>query len=177
MPPALLELADSLAGLPGALEAAGSLLSESEPGAVTVPRLRLFPGLMAATYGPGSYYVPHLDKYSGGSSGFENSRLLTLICYLNDDWQPGDGGELRLFASKDAEGKGSPGSRIPELLGISADHSESTSSMAHDAERNVDIPPLMGRVVMFRSRDVWHGIQELSYARWAVTLWLLADTT
>lgn len=40
----------------------------------------------------------------------------------------------------------------------------------------VDIEPLLGRVVMFRSRAVWHGIQESKVARrWAVTLWVLAE--
>lgn len=40
----------------------------------------------------------------------------------------------------------------------------------------VDIEPLLGRVVMFRSRAVWHGILESKVARrWAVTLWVLAE--
>lgn len=171
--PALLELGDSLAGLPGAMEEACAKAG------IDAPKLRLQPSIMAATYGPGSYYVSHKDMYSGGSAGFENTRLLTLICYLNPGWQPGDGGELRLFASQNSAPSSmpGPGRRIPDLLGISADHSESTAATSHDADRFVDIAPVPGRVVMFRSKDVWHGIQEPTYARWAVTIWLLADTT
>lgn len=36
-------------------------------------------------------YFRHTDNSSG------NGRLLTAILYLNEDWKPGDGGELRLF--------------------------------------------------------------------------------
>lgn len=182
VPPALRQLSDQLAGLPGALEAAALELEAREPGSLDVPRLRLFPAAMAASYGPGSYYVPHLDMYSSGSHGFMNSRLLTIICYLNPDWEHGTGGELRLFAQQEgdtaaARSDTAGGAQIPSLLGISADHSESTAATAHDPDRYVDVAPLLGRIVMFRSRDVWHGIQELTYARWAVTVWLLADTT
>lgn len=188
MPPALLGLSKALAGLPAALELAASAVECASPGSVAAPRLRLFPMVMAATYGPGSHYVPHLDKYSVGHHGFANTRMLTIICYLNPEWRPGDGGELRLFAQRPAC-QGSQGSRggasqgsgpernhpVPQLLGISADHSESSSATAHDEGRSVDIEPLLGRIVVFRSRDVWHGINELASTRWALTLWVLAE--
>lgn len=177
-PPALLELSRSLAGLPAALTSAAERVVARAPGALdTVPRLRLFSAAMAARYGPGSYYVPHLDMYSGGTHGLMNSRLLTIICYLNPNWQPGHGGELRVFAGRDKLAPDHERARLPELLSIRADHSESTTSTTHIADRFVDVEPLLGRVVMFRSRDVWHGIQELFSDRWALTLWLLADTT
>eukprot|EP00438_Fugacium_kawagutii_P010772 Skav218288 [mRNA] locus=scaffold2035:791854:794101:- [translate_table: standard] len=70
VPPALRNLGDALAGLPGALEA------KALEAQVPCPRLRLVPNLMAATYGHGSHYVPHKDMYSGGSCGFENTRML-----------------------------------------------------------------------------------------------------
>lgn len=172
--PALLELGDALSGLPGAVESACAKAG------IAAPKLRINPRFVATSYGPGTYYVPHKDMYSGGSAGFENSRLLTVICYLNPGWKPGDGGELRLFAGRDTlpghDVRG-PGSEIPDLLGITADHSESTSATTHEADRFVDIAPLLGRVVMFRSREVWHAIQGPAYARWAVQIWVLADTT
>ncbi|CAJ1418388.1 unnamed protein product [Effrenium voratum] len=165
-PPSLRRLGEALAALPGALEAKSS----------AAPGLRMVPALMAAVYGPGAHYVPHKDMYSGGSAGFENTRLLTILCYLNPDWKPGDGGELRVFKTADSgSAEGGPGRLVPQLLQISADHSESTTSSACDPETFVDIEPLLGRVVMFRSREAWHGIQESKTERWAVTLWLLAD--
>ena len=42
-------------------------------------------------------------------------------------------------------------------------------------DRFVDIAPLSGRIVMFRSRDVWHAVREPREQRWAMTLWVMAD--
>ncbi|UII22198.1 2OG-Fe(II) oxygenase [Fulvivirga ligni] len=43
-------------------------------------------------YPPGSFYKRHLDQFQG-----DGARKISFICYLNDNWQPGDGGELRLY--------------------------------------------------------------------------------
>lgn len=45
-----------------------------------------------AHYPKGTFYKRHLDQFSTKSN-----RLISVILYLNDQWQPGDGGELRLF--------------------------------------------------------------------------------
>jgi SM-20-related protein len=45
-----------------------------------------------AVYPPGSFYKKHLDQFRTASH-----RLLSCILYLNDGWQPDDGGELRLY--------------------------------------------------------------------------------
>jgi hypothetical protein len=42
-------------------------------------------------FGPFWGYFRHTDNSSG------NGRLLTALVYLNENWQQGDGGELRLF--------------------------------------------------------------------------------
>jgi SM-20-related protein len=44
-----------------------------------------------AIYGPGAGYVRHLDRSPQGAE-----RVVSLVLYLNRDWQPGDGGELVL---------------------------------------------------------------------------------
>ena len=44
-----------------------------------------------AQYPEGSFYKPHID-----STKKNNSRVLTFITYLNDEWEKGDGGELRI---------------------------------------------------------------------------------
>ena len=103
--PALLEIGEALAAIPGALQQAASAAGIEAPG------MRIFPSIMAATYGPGSHYVPHQDKYSGGSVGFENTRMLTILCYLNPEWQPGDGGELRVLATRKE-----PTDKVQEVL-------------------------------------------------------------
>jgi SM-20-related protein len=42
-----------------------------------------------AHYGPGSFYKRHLDQFENNSD-----RRFSMISYLNDNWQQGDGGEL-----------------------------------------------------------------------------------
>lgn len=45
-----------------------------------------------ALYEKGSFYKRHLDRFRN-----DDSRLFSMITYLNDDWQEGDGGELSIF--------------------------------------------------------------------------------
>ena len=45
-----------------------------------------------AIYPAGSYYRRHLDQFRG-----VELRTLTCILYLNPDWQPADGGILRIY--------------------------------------------------------------------------------
>lgn len=45
-----------------------------------------------ALYPPGGRYVRHRDRFRD-----DDARVLSLVVYLNADWQPGDGGELRLY--------------------------------------------------------------------------------
>jgi SM-20-related protein len=57
---------------------------------------RLFLGLFSfeshlARYSPGDFYKKHYDAFRG-----EANRIVSLVCYLNTDWAPGDGGELQL---------------------------------------------------------------------------------
>jgi SM-20-related protein len=58
---------------------------------------QLFLGLFSfeshlARYSPGDFYKKHYDAFRG-----EANRIVSLVCYLNTDWGPGDGGELRLY--------------------------------------------------------------------------------
>ena len=43
-------------------------------------------------YPVGSYYKRHLDQFKK-----DDHRKLSLICYLNKDWKPEHGGQLRLY--------------------------------------------------------------------------------
>jgi SM-20-related protein len=58
---------------------------------------RLFLGLFSfeshlARYRPGDFYRTHVDAFRG-----EANRVVSLVCYLNEDWKEGDGGELVLY--------------------------------------------------------------------------------
>lgn len=45
-----------------------------------------------ASYPVGTFYKRHLDQFQADST-----RKLSMICYLNTDWQPQHGGALRLY--------------------------------------------------------------------------------
>ncbi len=53
-----------------------------------------------ALYPAGGFYQRHLDSFRGN-----NARRVTTVCYLNEDWQAEDGGELALYRGQtDREG-------------------------------------------------------------------------
>jgi SM-20-related protein len=45
-----------------------------------------------ALYPNGSFYKKHLDQFKG-----RNNRMISMIIYLNENWQVGDGGELKIY--------------------------------------------------------------------------------
>jgi len=45
-----------------------------------------------ASYAPGAFYRRHRDAFRG-----ERNRKLSTVFYLNNDWQPQDGGELVIY--------------------------------------------------------------------------------
>ncbi len=50
-------------------------------------------------YPPGAFYKRHYDSFRGAAN-----RIVSVVIYLNDNWQPGDGGELVLYdPDNDAE--------------------------------------------------------------------------
>ncbi len=69
---------------------------------------RLYLGLFSfeshfAHYPPGAFYRKHLDAFKapgghGEAGGEASNRVVSLVAYLNSQWQSGDGGELVLYA-------------------------------------------------------------------------------
>ena len=45
-----------------------------------------------AYYPEGTFYEKHVDQFKARSN-----RLISMIIYLNEDWKPGNGGELKLY--------------------------------------------------------------------------------
>ena len=98
---------------------------------------------MVSAYPPGVTYRPHKDWYSNEPY---NDRELTIMLYVQPaDWSPDeDGGDLAL------RGTG------PEPGPVVA-----------------SVPPLMGRMVLFWSRSVWHEVMPPKRRpRFALTLWV-----
>jgi SM-20-related protein len=66
---------------------------------------RLFLGLFSfeshfAHYAPGRFYKRHLDAFKG-----QANRMLSLVIYLNPEWEQHDGGELIIYRDqRDQEG-------------------------------------------------------------------------
>lgn len=50
-----------------------------------------------ALYPPGSFYRKHLDRFRD-----DDRRTVSAIIYLNEQWQPEDGGQLRMFLNDDS---------------------------------------------------------------------------
>ena len=70
---------------------------QSMEGLRTMLNRQLYLGLVEfevhlALYTAGSYYKKHVDQFRGSSL-----REVTVILYLNDDWQEKDGGELLMY--------------------------------------------------------------------------------
>ncbi len=105
---------------------------------------RFFLGLFGfeghfAIYPEGAFYKPHLDRHAGTVG-----RIVTVILYLNQNWQPGDGGELKLWTT--------PGDKAGafEL-----------------------IQPRMGTLVCFMAGDFWHEVLPANKTRMSITGWFL----
>ena len=91
-------------------------------------------------YPPGSFYVRHLDRFRDALH-----RTVSVILYLNPDWQPDDGGALRLY--------------LPQPDG---------------SEAHRDVLPQAGTLVTFLSDEIPHevlptGRERLSFTGWFCT--------
>lgn len=91
-----------------------------------------------AWYDRGHFYRRHLDVFQQ-----DQSRKLSVIAYLNVDWQPGDGGELVVY--------------LPQADG---------------AEEAREIAPLPGRLVCLDSTQIEHEVLPALQPRLSITGWL-----
>ncbi|WP_375192897.1 2OG-Fe(II) oxygenase [Marinobacter sp.] len=106
---------------------------------------RLFLGLKRfethyATYHPGDFYKRHLDSFQGRAS-----RVVSLVLYLNDGWQPEDGGALQVF-NRDS---------VHEVCGT--------------------VVPEMGRMAVFMSEEVPHEVLPANRTRHSLACWFRQD--
>lgn len=106
---------------------------------------RLFLGLKRfeahyATYHGGDFYRAHVDSFQGRAS-----RIVSLVLYLNDDWQPTDGGALQVF-NRESEN---------EVCGL--------------------VLPEMGRVALFMSEEIRHEVLEAHRTRYSLACWFRQD--
>ena len=91
-----------------------------------------------ARYPTGTFYKRHLDRFHSDSR-----RRLSIICYLNHNWQPTNGGELAIY--------------VPET---------------DSAEQTILIEPIGGRLVCFDSGLIEHEVLPATRDRLSITGWL-----
>jgi SM-20-related protein len=85
-------------------------------------------------YPAGSFYKRHLDQFKN-----DDHRKLSVIVYLNRDWKPEHGGQLRMYLS----------------------------------DRSLDVLPVAGRLVCFRSDQIEHEVLPAIRERLSITGWML----
>ncbi|HKJ44315.1 MAG TPA: 2OG-Fe(II) oxygenase [Balneolales bacterium] len=74
-----------------------------------------------------------------------NERIISCILYLNEDWKSSFGGQLRIFTNADHE------------------------------DEYIDIDPLQGTFVCFRSDQIYHEVLPANKERFSITGWLKKD--
>lgn len=94
-------------------------------------------------YPVGAFYKRHLDQFRK-----DDHRKLSIICYLNEDWKEEHGGQLRIY-----------------LPAVSAEGSAQ--------ERALDVLPIAGRLVCFRSDQLEHEVLPATRQRLSLTGWML----
>jgi SM-20-related protein len=97
-----------------------------------------------AWFAPGTSYVRHRDRFRN-----DDSRIVTVIAYLNDRWQPEHGGALRLHGAGSGDNSGD----------------NDNDSGVHD------IAPDGGRVVVFLSADIEHEVLLTTRNRLSIAGW------
>lgn len=125
---------------------------------------KLHTNKLAVCLGDGSLYAKHYDNSGGG-----DARKLTVLLYLQTEWNPEMGGCFRMYDAVVGDDVASEGS----LQGVTAG--------VEDGHPYVDIAPIGGRLLAFWSDTKVHGVQP-SYSasgeashRWALTVWLHTD--
>lgn len=106
---------------------------------------RLFLGLKRfethyATYHSGDFYKQHLDSFKGRAS-----RVVSLVLYLNEEWQAADGGALQLF------------------------------NRDNDNEACGTVLPEAGRMALFMSEEIPHEVLPANRTRYSLACWFRQD--
>lgn len=106
---------------------------------------RLFLGLKRfethyATYHSGDFYKQHLDSFRGRAS-----RVVSLVLYLNEDWQAADGGALQVF------------------------------NRDNDHEVCGTVLPEAGRMALFMSEEIPHEVLPANRTRYSLACWFRQD--
>lgn len=70
-----------------------------------------------ALYPPGAGYARHRDRFRD-----DDARVLSSVCYLNEDWRPADGGVLRLHLADGVHDVAPQGGTLALFLSAEIEH-------------------------------------------------------
>jgi SM-20-related protein len=98
-----------------------------------------------AWYPPGAFYLAHVDAFRG-----DDNRKVSTVLYLNNDWQPADGGELVLYEPVAAEADFDP--TAPRTVKRIAN-------------------PTSGTLVCFLSEEIPHEVLDAVTDRFSIAGW------
>jgi len=118
----------------------------------------------------GARYDPHVDYDPNNSDGPEGSRIsernLTSILYFNVGYANEAEGCLRVFLDDREEEN-----RAPVAAAAAAAVAVTPPPPPPPPQKYVDVQPLPGRLVVFDSRRILHGVMPSYRRRWAITVW------
>jgi SM-20-related protein len=92
-----------------------------------------------------------------------SDRKLTFLLYLNEDWKPEDGGELRLYLKEN---------NIDNNDNNDNNNDEKDVSKNDSCNSFVDVAPLANRLLVFQSRTLKHEVLISNVERYSLTMWV-----
>ena len=98
-----------------------------------------------AWYEPGAFYAAHVDAFRG-----DDNRKISTVLYLNEHWEPADGGELVLY----------------EPIGQGTDFDPETPRSVATI-----VAPTSGTLVCFLSEEVPHEVLDARADRYSIAGW------
>ena len=152
-----------------------------------------------AVYPIGSMYARHLDQFNQGTQQINQvdsaqTRQISSVLYLNDDWKKHDGGALRLYLpietlqthylqtetlQKDMLQKDTlqkDDLQKKDLLKNNQLHDKNNNKMKEETKKEsreefIDIMPVAGRLVLFLSKQFWHEVLPANRTRVSLAGW------
>ncbi|MCB1514393.1 MAG: 2OG-Fe(II) oxygenase [Hyphomicrobiaceae bacterium] len=95
------------------------------------------------TYPPGGFYARHLDSLRG-----TRNRIVSMVVYLNSDWEPAHGGELDIWSEKDDFG--------PPMATVA---------------------PRAGTMVLMLSEEIPHAVRSANAQRRVIAGWFRVNAS
>lgn len=111
-----------------------------------------------AHYAPGAFYKKHVDAFKG-----QANRMLSVVAYLNPEWQAKNGGELVIYSEALSE-------VFLEANGTEAQNKTLNTEVAR-------VSPSEGTLVVFLSEEFPHEVLPAKVDRYSIAGWYRLNTS